>query len=154
MFGKNRNLKSCQRRAQTAALIVALLGAGGLLGCVSTSQMVSQKEDNLLASGFIEKPANTPERQAMINKLPAHTFVKRVHGDTVHYVYADPLVCDCLYVGTQQAYGQYQRYLQQKNLADERETTAQMYTNPTWNWGAWGPWGGGYGPYFGGGVGW
>ncbi len=90
----------------------------------------------------------------MLNKLPPHKFVKRIHGDTVHYVYADPLVCDCLYVGTQQAYSQYQAYLQQKNLVDEQETTAQMYSDPAWNWGAWGPWGGGYGPYFGGGFGW
>ena len=46
-----------------------------------------------------------------------HQFVQRVKGDTVHYVYADPLVCGCLYVGTQQAYDQYKRDQQQKNLA-------------------------------------
>ena len=154
MFGKNSRLKNCNRGALTATLIVSLLGVAGPSGCVSTRQMVSQNEDNLAAAGFIIRPANTPERQAMLNKLPSHTFVKRVHGDTVHYVYADPLVCDCLYVGTQQAYSQYQRYLQQKKLVDEQETTAQMYSDPTWNWGAWGPWGGEYGPYFRGGFGW
>ncbi len=152
MFGTNFKLKSFNRSART--LIVSLVGIAGLLGCVSTSEMVSQKEDHLAAAGFIVRPANTTERQAMLNKLPPHKFVKRIHGDTVHYVYADPLVCDCLYVGTQQAYSQYQAYLQQKNLVDEQETTAQMYSDPAWNWGAWGPWGGGYGPYFGGGFGW
>jgi hypothetical protein len=25
--------------------------------------------------------------------------------------------------------------------------TAQMYSDPAWNWGAWGPWGPGAGPY-------
>jgi hypothetical protein len=90
----------------------------------------------------------------MLNRLPPHRFVKRIHGDVVHYVYADPLVCDCLYVGTQQAYSQYQNYLQQKSLADEQATTAQMYSDPAWSWGAWGPWGPGYGSYFGGGFGW
>jgi hypothetical protein len=154
MFGNNSKLKNCGRGAWTATFIVSLLGIAGLSGCVSTRQMVSQNEDNLAAAGFIIRPANTPERQTMLNKLPPHTFVKRIHGDTVHYVYADPLVCDCLYVGTQQAYSQYQRYLQQKNLVDEQETTAQMYSDPAWNWGAWGPWDGGYGPYFGGGFGW
>jgi hypothetical protein len=154
MFGNNSKLKNCARGARTATLIVSLVGIAGLSGCVSTRQMVSQNEDNLAAAGFIIRPANTPERQTMLNKLPPHTFVKRIHDDIVHYVYADPLVCDCLYVGTQHAYSQYQRYLQQKNLVDEQETTAQMYSDPTWNWGAWGPWGGAYGPYFGGGFGW
>ncbi len=116
--------------------------------CVSTRQMVAQNEDNLAAAGFLVRPANTPERQAMLNKLPPHRFVKRIRDDTVHYVYADPLVCDCLYVGNQQAYSRYQRYLQQKQLADEQETTAQMYSDPLWNWGAWGPWGPVYGRVF------
>ena len=90
----------------------------------------------------------------MLNHLPPHRFVQRVHGDTVHYVYADPLVCDCLYVGSQQAYDKYKQYLQQKRLADERETTAQMYSDPVWNWGAWGPWGPSYGFLYGPGIGW
>jgi hypothetical protein len=33
----------------------------------------------------------------MLNRLPPHTFAQRVNGDAVHYVYADPLVCGCLY---------------------------------------------------------
>jgi hypothetical protein len=142
------------RAARIVILLVSLLGVAGLSGCMTTRQAVTQNEDNLVAAGFILRPAITAERQAMLNRLPPHTFVKRIHGDTVHYVYADPLVCDCLYVGTQQAYRQYKQYLQQKNLADEQETTAQLYSDPAWNWGAWGPWGAGYGPYFGGGFGW
>jgi hypothetical protein len=119
--------------------------AASLPGCITTRQAVTQSEDNLAAAGFVIRPANTPERQAMLNRLPPHSFVKRVHGDTVHYVYADPLVRDCLYVGTQEAYSQYKRYLQQTNLEDEQETTAQMYSDPAWSWGAWGPWAPGYG---------
>lgn len=83
----------------------------------------------------------------MLHRLPAHQFVQRVNGDTVHYVYADPLVCGCLYVGTQQAYNQYKLHQQQQHLADEQQMTAQMYSDPAWNWGAWGPWGPGAGPY-------
>jgi hypothetical protein len=154
MFPGILKIENDGHAVRIAALIVSLLGVASLAGCITARQAVTQNEDNLAAAGFIVRPANTPERQAMLNKLPPHTFVKRVHGDTVHYVYADPLVCDCLYVGTQQAYSQYKRYLQQKNLADEQETTAQLYSDPAWNWGAWGPWGPGYGPYFGGEFGW
>jgi hypothetical protein len=138
--------------AATAAAIVLTLCITGLSACETQQQAVAKNEDNLSAAGFIVRPANTPERQAMLRKLPPHKFVKRVQGDTVHYVYADPLVCGCLYVGTQQAYNKYKQYMQAKNLADEEQMTAEDYSDPAWNWGAWGPWGPGYG--FGYGLGW
>jgi hypothetical protein len=131
--------------------VLALLS---LTGCVTEREAVSRKEDHLAAAGFIVRPANTPERQQMLSRLPPHHFVKRVHGDVVHYVYADPLVCDCLYVGSQQAYSKYQQYLLSKSLADEQETTAQMYADPMWNWGPWGPGDMGYGFEYGPGMGW
>jgi hypothetical protein len=40
--------------------------------------------------------------------------------------------------------------MQQQHMADEQAMTAQMYANPNWDWGAWGP----YGPDFGAGLGW
>jgi hypothetical protein len=130
-----------------------------LAACATQQEQVAQKEDSLAAAGFTVRPANTPERQAMLNRLPPHHFVQRVHGDTVTYVYADPLVCDCLYVGTQQAYGQYRQHMQQQKLADEQQLAAQEYSDPAWNWGGWGPWGPGYGGgfeegRFGSGIGW
>ncbi len=129
-----------------------LASALGLAACATPQQIVSHKEDNLAAAGFEIRPANTPERQAMLAELPPHKFVQRAHGDTVDFVYADPLVCGCLYVGSTQAYGRYQQYMQAKALANQQELTAQMYSNPAWNWGAWGPWGPSYA--FGPGPGW
>jgi hypothetical protein len=120
---------------------IALIVVFAIAGCQSQSALVAQKEDNLAAAGFVVRPANTPERIAMLNRLPPHKFVQRVNGDVVHYVYADPLVCGCLYVGTQQAYGQYKQHQQQQQLADEQLMTAQSYTDTSWNWGMWGPWG-------------
>jgi hypothetical protein len=120
---------------------IALIGLFAIAACQSQSALVTQKEDNLAAAGFVVRPANTPERIAMLNRLPPHQFVQRVNGDAVHYVYADPLVCGCLYVGTQQAYNQYKLHEQQQNLADEQLMTAQTYSDGAWNWGAWGPWG-------------
>ena len=54
---------------------------------------------------------------------------------------ADPLVCGCLYVGTQAAYNQYKLHEQQQRLADEQQMTAQDYSDAAWRWDAWGPWG-------------
>lgn len=143
-----------QRRIFRCVVTTTLfLTAFGILSaCQTPQQKVSEKEDNLAAAGFIIRPANTPERRAMLIKLPPNRFVQRVKGDDVHYVYADPLVCGCLYVGSQQAYSQYKQHEQQQRLADEQQMTAQSYSDAAWNWGAWGPWGPEYG--FGYGYGW
>lgn len=147
-----------QNAARTArGIVLAAASTAALAACATPQEIVAQKEDNLAAAGFVVRPANTPERQGMLNRLPPNKFVQRDHGNTVSYVYADPLVCDCLYVGTQAAYGRYQQHLQAEQLADQREMTAQLYSDPSWNWGGWG---GGFGPYgfgpeygFGGGYG-
>jgi hypothetical protein len=125
-----------------------------LAGCASQQQVVEQKEDQLAAAGFIARPANTPERRDMLKRLPPHQFAQRVRGDAISYVYADPLVCGCLYVGSQAAYDRYKLYIQQKRLADEQQLTAQAYSDAAWNWGAWGPWGPDYGFAYGPGIGW
>src|ERR1700691_2594782 len=103
---------------------IALIAVFTIAACQSQSALVAQNEDNLAAAGFVVRPANTPERIAMLNRLPPHKFVQRVNGEAVHYVYADPLVCGCLYVGSQQAYNQYKLHQQQQNLADEQLMTA------------------------------
>ena len=125
---------------------ILLTSVLALTGCTTQQERVSQKEDNLAAAGFVEQPANTPQRQVMIKRLPPHRFVQRMHGGTVNYVYADPLVCDCLYVGSQQAYDRYRLYVQQKQLADEQQLNAEAYSDPGWDWGGWGPWYPGFGP--------
>lgn len=153
----HRYLNATQRRkCRRVTLVGLVLGLAALAACQTQQEAVMHREDNLAAAGFTVRPANTPERQAMLKRLPPNQFVQRANGDTVHYVYADPLVCGCLYVGTQQAYNQYKRDQQQKNLADEQQMTAQMYSDPAWNWNAWGPWGPvpPYGFVYGPGVGW
>jgi hypothetical protein len=144
------SLRRCRLAALSAA---AFLGFGLLCGCQTTQQAIVQHEDNLSAAGFVVKIANTPERQAMLNRLPPNRFVQRVSGDVVHYVYADPVACGCLYVGTQQAYNQYMANQFQQNLIDQQQMAAQIYSDAAWNWGAWGPWGP-LGPIYGPGYGW
>jgi hypothetical protein len=152
-----RILKQSRTILGLAVLSGIVLGSLALTACESQQQRVEQREDLLSAAGFIVRPANTPERQAMLNRLPPHKFVHRVNGDVVHYVYADPLVCGCLYVGTQQAYNQYKANQLQQQLADEQQMTAQTYSDANWNWGAWGPWtpvGPGFGFVYGPPYGW
>ncbi|HXR95963.1 MAG TPA: hypothetical protein VN718_08790 [Rhizomicrobium sp.] len=136
--------RGTNRRDFRTFLIAAAL-AVTLAGCASTQDLIGQQEDQLSAAGFVQRPANSPEREAMLKRLPPNQFVRRVNGDEVTYVYGDPVVCNCLYVGTQQAYGQYVRYVQAKRLVNEQRQAAMMFNDPAWNWGAWGPWGPRYG---------
>lgn len=142
--------QSLSARVPSAAACALVLLAG-LAGCATPQQVVASQEDSLAAAGFIVRPADTPQRVAMLSRLPANRFVQRVHGDIVTYVYADPLVCDCLYVGSQQAYGQYRAAKQRQQIANEQALAAQSYVDSQWDWGGWGY--GEYGPGFGFGFG-
>ena len=122
-----------------AALRLPTLAACLLVAaCVSPQQRAEDSENLLTAAGFTARPANTPERVTSLRTLPANKVVQRVRGDRVRYVYADPLVCGCLYVGDQAAYGRYQQEVFQRRLADEQAMTAQM-NQMSWDEGPWGP---------------
>ena len=143
-----------------------LLGLTLLTACQTPHQRVEQHEDYLAAAGFVFRQADTPQRQAMLARLPAHKFLRRVTGDKVQYVYADPSVCRCLYVGSEKAYGQYQENKQSRqqvkdlehdlaeshHAAEDEDFDAQVYSDPNWRWEAWGTWGPEYG--YGPGLGW
>jgi hypothetical protein len=107
--------------------------------CATVSACAAQvqnKEDMLAAAGFTMVPANTPQRQASLSSLPPHKFVRQVRNNVVVYTYADPTICDCLYVGNQAAYDRYRENVFVKHIADEQQMTAQIYEM---NWGPWGP---------------
>ncbi len=143
-------MKHFRARRARPATACALVLLAGLAGCETQQQVVAAKEDSLAAAGFTQVPANTPARMAMLSRLPANHFIRRVHGDAVTYVYGDPLVCNCLYVGSQQAYRQYVAVKQQQKIANEQSLAAQQYSDAQWDWSGWG--GGLFGPGFGSGF--
>lgn len=124
--------------SRATAIAAVLFAAAALSSCVTQSG-VQSKENDLVAAGFVAKPANTSARQAMLKRLPANKFLMRSKGDNVNYVYADPTNCNCLYVGTEQAYGKYRQAQQQERIANRQLWAAQTYADARWNWGAWGP---------------
>jgi hypothetical protein len=130
------------------ALVVAVALAAASLataGCQTTAQKIGSKEDTLVASGFTLLAANTTARQTQLSTLPANKFVRKTEGDTTNYVYADPVVCHCLYVGNQAAYGAYMKTVQTQRQLDQAQLTALTYQD-SWDWGRWdwGPWGRGW----------
>jgi hypothetical protein len=114
-----------------------------LAGCAQ--QIVQQKEDTLVAAGFHVQTADTPQRIASIQALPPHRFVhESLNGHEV-WVYSDPTVCRCLYVGGPDAYQRYQQLQIQQNIANQQVEAAQLNSMGwgvgPYGWGAWGPWG-------------
>ena len=106
--------------------------------CTDGSRAVMNKEDMLTASGFKFVPANTPARQESFRRLPPHKFLREVRGDRVIYVYADPTICGCIYVGGQKAYGTYRARVLDKRIADEQAMMAFQLDTANWNWTEWG----------------
>ncbi|GGC55325.1 hypothetical protein [Chelatococcus reniformis] len=116
-----------------AAALVAALAVGA---CQSTT---TRKEDMMAAAGFKIRLADTPEKLANLQKLPPNTFVPRtVNGQTV-FVYADPLVCKCLYYGSQQAFQTFQGLNFEQRISSQDLLAAQMNADATWDYGVWGP---------------
>ena len=108
-----------------------------IVGCVSQQTQVAQKEDLLAAAGFQVRVADTPQRLAAMKSLPPNKFVTRVVNGRPVYQYADPLVCRCIYFGTQQNWDAYRQEVFAKRIADENQMTAIM-NQEAWEWGPWG----------------
>jgi hypothetical protein len=134
-FGRTGRLASLR-----APLIALSLAAAAIPACQLQQNSIIQHEDNLSAAGFVVHLADTAERQAMLHRLPANQFVRRVNGDVTLYVYADPVACSCLYVGNQQAFDRYVSN-RQLDLYGQEKIDALSYYDAAWNWDAWGPWG-------------
>jgi len=109
----------------------------GVTGCVSPQQQVAQKEDLLAAAGFQVRPADSPHRLAAMKMLPPNRFVTKVVNGNPVYLYADPLDCNCVYLGTQQNWDAYKQEMFAKQIANEQQMTAIM-NQEAWDWGPWG----------------
>lgn len=133
-------------------MLALIIGPAGLSACQLSQDGIVQHENDLSAAGFTVRLANTAERQAMLNRLPPNQFVVRTNGGITHYIYADPVACTCLYIGSPQAYDQY-RSNQQLDYVGQQKMAALLYDDAAWDWGAWGPWGS-LGPIYGPGPGW
>ena len=123
-----------QHPAPRLAVLAACLA---MAACATPQQRAEDRENLLSAAGFTVLPAHPPGRVASLRSLPPNKVVQQIRGGTVSYIYADPLVCACLYVGDQAAYGRYRQEVFQRRLADEQSMTAQM-NQMSWDYGPWG----------------
>ena len=114
---------------------VASLFLAVAIGCSTPTD----REYILSTAGFRMAPADTPERQAHFNSLPADKITPVQRAGVTYYTVPDPKK-NVLYVGRKQEYKEYQRLCLQKQMAQDQLAAGQMNPNASWN--AWGPWGG------------
>jgi hypothetical protein len=84
----------------------------------------------LETAGFVPKKAKTAARMASLKSLPPHQFVARTINGRPSYLYADPVVCGCVYVGDQRAYDQYRQQMLARQTATDQQIRAILSTAP------------------------
>jgi hypothetical protein len=127
--------------ARTAIWFSALLVAASVCGCASLREAeVREVEDMLAAAGFTMKPADTADKLVDVGNLPRRQFAVIRRDGEPYYVFADPDVCRCVWVGDQHQYSRFQQLRLQKRIADEQLMAAQAWRDAAFRWSVWGPW--------------
>ena len=107
------------------------MGAALVAGaCANTGGAISQKEDMLLSAGFVSKKIDATAQMANLKSLPPHQFVAKNRNGRTRYLYADPTVCGCIYVGDQNAYDQYRQQMAARRTATDDQIRAILSTAP------------------------
>ena len=109
-------------------------------------------ESELSAAGFKVMAADSAEKQTLLHSLPPRTVTRVARPDQTYYIYADPDLCACLYVGRQAEYEAFNRLGRERQLSDEQLYANDLSQNQMAGWGPVGPWGnwGWGGGYYGG----
>jgi hypothetical protein len=87
---------------------------------------------DLSSAGFRVKFANDEASQRAMRALPPYRFVIHTVNGVDHYLFADPKVCVCIFVGNKDNYLSYRSILQQPlgpppdNVAPDYKTNAEM----------------------------
>jgi hypothetical protein len=114
-------------------VVVSVLGVA-VAACQSNTQF---KENMLSSAGFKQTQPTTPAQMASLKSLPPHKLMmKTTPKGKIVWVYSDPTMCGCLYVGNQAAYDAYSRSQYQRTQLDMRTVTAPP-DNANWDFGAW-----------------
>jgi hypothetical protein len=107
------------------------LTADGEWGTQTTEQL-------LAAAGFEKKVADTPAKLAHLGTLtPARKLVTHRQDGRLYYVYADPVVCGCLYVGTA---AEYQVALEKRRETEQLVAMKERADDDSVVWDLWAPW--------------
>jgi hypothetical protein len=131
-----------------AALVaVVLLSACSSVKHEITNSSTRSMESQLRAAGFKIMMADTKERQEMLTTLPPERVTRIPRPDNVYYIYADPDICSCLYVGRESEFNNLQQLGKDSARSNQATVTHEIQENqqagwsPSGPWGNWGYWG-------------
>ena len=121
---------------RSLAVLIALAAVGCAPSVVSTENALAQ-------AGFRMTPADTPQRMAALTALQPHKFSMQLRNAKAVWVYADPTICHCLYLGDQIAYDTYLARLRAKQDAEYADIVRRANANNAlpypFQWEDWGP---------------
>jgi hypothetical protein len=111
---------------------LSILAGAALLAaaCADAGTAVSAKDDMLAGAGFVPKKADSPSRIATLKALPPHQFVQRTNNGRTTYLYGDPTLCGCIYVGDQNAYDRYRQQMAARQTATDAQIRAVLSSSP------------------------
>jgi sarcosine oxidase gamma subunit len=116
-------------------VVFVLLAAVGAAGCATMGADATRSTEQMLAAaGFHSAAADTPEKVAHLRTLTPRRIVARVSNGQTFYLWPDPDVCTCLYVGGESEYQQYRKLARQRDIADEE---LRVETSDGWTPGLW-----------------
>ena len=127
------------KKAFGAVPAIALLLCASLLAAleVPSKPFLDKNSFYLSSAGFRVQVANDAAGKAALHALPPHRFVIHKNGGDVRYLFAEPVHCVCIFIGTQAAYENYRDILarpvdQPDNVAPDYQTQASalLYGDP------------------------
>ena len=115
-------------------------------GCATVKHEMTESstrsmEEQLRAAGFKIMLADTAERQRMLTSLPPETVTRIARPDNTYYIYPDPVVCNCLYVGLEPQFDQLQQLTADLATSNRAMISHEIAENQQAGWAPSGPWG-------------
>jgi hypothetical protein len=135
-----------KRSVLSRAIVIAVALGIVSAGCAAKNAQIDMNTERMLhAAGFQVKIADTPEKLEMLKGLAQRKIVPYPKDGEMYYLYADAASCNCLYMGTADAYQRYVEFKVGQGIADDNRKAAQANANATTSydmgvWGVWGPW--------------
>ena len=111
-----------------------------MAGCASYAQRYAQaNEEGLKAAGFEKRLADTPEKLAYVQRLTQRKILVYKWQGRLYYAWPDAQFCQCIYVGNETQFQEYEKLGFEQKLGRERRTAAEE-NEAAALFGLWGPW--------------
>ena len=115
----------------TVMMVVMGIALAGCATGPSSSPAAGKSQADLLNdAGFKMHTANTPQKQAYVNTLPAKKVVSNQYqGKTLYLVCTDPDSKQC-FLGDEDAYKRYQQMAIQQSISEDQRKVYEERSDP------------------------